>query len=80
VRAFAFGGSHKKVAEPSDTNDATSQFLSSVSSTIKGIQHVNYVVEHNNSLTSEQKAKMKRFLIYRYNPEDPDDDPKYVSY
>lgn len=23
---------------------------------------------------------MKRFLIYRYNPEDPNDQPKYVSY
>ena len=23
---------------------------------------------------------MKRFLIYKYNPENPDDEPKYVSY
>jgi succinate dehydrogenase (ubiquinone) iron-sulfur subunit len=51
-----------------DTNDATSKFIQSVSSTVKGIQQVNYVVEHDKSLTADQKASMKQFLVYRYNP------------
>jgi len=40
----------------------------------------NYIREHDPSLTVEQKATMKRFLIYKYDPEDSKDEPKYVSY
>lgn len=41
---------------------------------------VNYTVEFDQGLTEEQKKGMKRFDIYRSNPNDPDDSPKYVSY
>ena len=35
----------------------------------------NYTVEFDQGLTDEQKANMKRFDIYRSNPNDPDDRP-----
>jgi succinate dehydrogenase (ubiquinone) iron-sulfur subunit len=41
---------------------------------------VNYTEEFDQGLTEEEKAKMKRFDIYRSNPNDPNDRPKYVSY
>jgi succinate dehydrogenase (ubiquinone) iron-sulfur subunit len=41
---------------------------------------VNYTEEFEQGLTDEQKAVMKRFDIYRSNPNDPEDRPKYVSY
>lgn len=39
-----------------------------------------YIVEFDQGLTDEEKKKMKRFDIYRANPNDPNDRPKYVSY
>jgi len=79
---FGSAGHHQQhtpyVAE--DKNDATSKFLESVTSTLKGITHVNYIVEHNPNLSDKEKAAMKRFLIYRYDPADENDTPKYVSY
>lgn len=54
--------------EGADRNDAASVFLESITSTIKGIQHVNNIEEHDKNLTEEQKKSMKRFLIYRSNP------------
>lgn len=54
--------------------------MESVSSTIKGIQNINYIEEFNPSLTDADKKERKRFLIYRSNPSDPNDQPKYVSY
>jgi len=65
-RSFASTHHHRVV--PDDRNDATSQFFESVTSTLKGITHVNYVVEHDGNLAEEAKKKMKRFLIYRYDP------------
>jgi len=41
---------------------------------------VNYTEEFDQGLTEDQKTKMKRFDIYRSNPNDPEDRPKYVSY
>ena len=61
-----FSKSHK--LETTERNDATSVFLQSVTSTLRGITHVNYVVEHDPNLTAEEKAQRKQFLIYRYNP------------
>jgi len=77
-RTFGSGGA--ATYRPDDQNDATSQFLESVSSTLKGITHVNYVVEHDNSISAERKKEMKRFLVYKYDPSDEHDTPKYVSY
>jgi len=76
----AFGSGHHHRVVPDDRNDATSQFFESVTSTLKGITHVNYIVEHDGNLAEEAKKKMKRFLIYRYDPSDENDTPKYVSY
>ena len=39
-----------------------------------------YIVEFEQGLTLEQKDQMKRFDIFRSNPNDPADRPKYVSY
>ena len=58
----------------------TSVFFESVTSTVKGYMNPNYIKEHDPSLTPEQKASMKRFLIYKYDPEDATDEPKYISY
>lgn len=39
-----------------------------------------YVVEYDQGLTEAEKSEMKRFDVYRSNPNDPEDRPKYVSY
>ena len=44
------------------------------------LMKTDYVLEFDQGLTEEQKNKMKRFEIFRYNPNDPEDRPKYVSY
>jgi succinate dehydrogenase (ubiquinone) iron-sulfur subunit len=44
------------------------------------IAKVNYTEEFDQGLTDEQKASMKRIDIYRSNPNDPDDKPKYMTY
>lgn len=62
------------------TPSETSVFFESVTSTVKGYLNPNYITEHDPSLTAEQKTTMKRFLIYKYDPENPKDEPKYVSY
>jgi len=80
---FGSGGHGQQKHTPyvaEDKNDATSKFLDSVSSTLKGITHVNYVVEHNSNLSDAEKNAMKRFLVYKYDPADENDTPKYVSY
>ena len=47
---------------------------------VADIFKVNYTVEFDQGLSEEQKKKMKRFDVYRANPNDPADRPKYVSY
>ena len=66
VRPFGSAPQHQPVKD--DQNDATSRFFDSVSSTLKGITHVNYIVEHDNNTSAEDKASFKRFLIYKYDP------------
>ena len=44
------------------------------------VTKVNYTVEFDQGLTDEQKQNMKRFDIYRANPNDPNDRPKYMTY
>jgi len=41
---------------------------------------VDYTEEFDQGLTAEEKATLKRVDIYRSNPNDPEDRPKYVSY
>jgi succinate dehydrogenase (ubiquinone) iron-sulfur subunit len=41
---------------------------------------VNYTEEFDQGLTEEEKLNMKRIDVYRSNPNDPEDRPKYVSY
>ena len=55
-------------------NDAPS--FADVSDVLK----VNYTEEFDQGLTDEQKKSMKRIDIYRSNPSDPEDKPKYVTY
>ena len=64
----------------SSKKSETNVFFESVSSTVKGYMNPNYIKESDPSLTEEQKATMKRFLVYKYDPEDPTDEPKYMSY
>jgi len=54
----------------------TSVGLSDVTDLLK----VNYHEEFDQGLTEEEKAKLKRIDIYRSNPSDPEDVPKYVTY
>jgi succinate dehydrogenase (ubiquinone) iron-sulfur subunit len=44
------------------------------------VAKVHYTEEFDQGLTDEQKANMKRFDVYRSNPNDPEDRPKFVSY
>lgn len=47
---------------------------------MKDVLKVNYTEEFDQKLTDEEKAQLKRFDIYRSNPNDPDDKPKYMTY
>lgn len=47
---------------------------------VNEIFKTNYTVEFDQGLTADEKKTMKRFDIYRANPNDPTDRPKYVSY
>lgn len=49
-------------------------------SDIGDVLKVNYTVEFDQGLTDAEKANLKRFDIYRSNPNDADDKPKYVTY
>ena len=42
--------------------------------------HINYIEEFDKTLTDAKRAELKRFLIYRSNPGDPNDQPKFMSY
>jgi len=44
------------------------------------VTKINYTVEYDQGLTEEEKNDLKRFDIYRSNPNDPEDKPKYVTY
>jgi succinate dehydrogenase (ubiquinone) iron-sulfur subunit len=55
-------------------------FFESITSSIKGYLNPNAIQEHNPKLSEQEKTSMKRFLIYRYNPNDPNEKPRYVSY
>lgn len=56
------------LSEVKDINDSTSNFLESISSTIKGLTQANYVQEFDPTMSAEEKATKKRFLVYRYDP------------
>jgi len=47
---------------------------------MQSFENINQIVEDDPSLTSEQKSKMKQFLIYRTDPSNPEDDPHLRSY
>lgn len=65
-----------KFVKPTLATRAMSTGLSDFPDLLK----VNYHEEFDQGLTEEQKAKMKRIDIYRSNPSDPEDIPKYVTY
>ena len=44
------------------------------------VTKVNYTEEFPQGLSETEKKEMKRFDIYRSNPNDPEDRPKYVTY
>ena len=47
---------------------------------VSDVLKVNYTEEFDQGLTDEEKKSMKRIDIYRSNPNDPEDRPKYVTY
>lgn len=64
-----------------------SSFTESLTSTLNGassfkasVSNLNSIKEFNNDLTEEDKKGKKRFLIYRSNPADPEDNPHFMSY
>jgi succinate dehydrogenase/fumarate reductase-like Fe-S protein len=42
--------------------------------------HINYIEEFDKTLSEADKKTRKRFLVYRSNPGDPNDQPKFMSY
>lgn len=49
-------------------------------SDIPDIAKVNYTEEFDQGLTEEEKVGLKRFDLYRSNPNEADNKPKYVTY
>jgi hypothetical protein len=47
---------------------------------IPDVVKVNYTEEFEQGLTEAEKKELKRFDVYRSNPNDPDDKPKYMTY
>ena len=47
---------------------------------VSDVLKVNHTEEFDQGLTVEQKKTMKRIDIYRSNPNDPEDKPKYMTY
>eukprot|EP00354_Favella_ehrenbergii_P000283 CAMPEP_0170469372 /NCGR_PEP_ID=MMETSP0123-20130129/12222_1 /TAXON_ID=182087 /ORGANISM="Favella ehrenbergii, Strain Fehren 1" /LENGTH=320 /DNA_ID=CAMNT_0010736215 /DNA_START=21 /DNA_END=983 /DNA_ORIENTATION=- len=47
---------------------------------VSDVLKVNYTEEFDQGLTDEEKKSMKRIDVYRSNPNDPNDRPKYVTY
>jgi succinate dehydrogenase (ubiquinone) iron-sulfur subunit len=60
----------------SKSEEAVATTLGDVGELLK----TDYIVEFEQGLSPQQKQAMKRFDIYRSNPNDPMDRPKYVSY
>lgn len=58
----------------------SSPILNSLKETFKGLKETNTIVEFDTNLSAADKANKKRFLIYRYDPSNPEDVPKYISY
>lgn len=54
--------------------------VGNISSTLSGIQNINYVEEFDSSLTEADKAGKKQFLVYRSDPSNADDEPRLMSY
>ena len=48
--------------------------------TFKSIKNMNKITEFEPNLTQAEKNSRKRFLIYRTNPSEPDDEPSLMSY
>lgn len=71
-------GKHMRTFASGDSK--TGQMIDSVSSTISGISQINYVEEFNPALTETDKEGLKQFLVYRSNPGDAEDEPKFMSY
>jgi len=60
---------------------ATRKFSSEVGlADMPDVFKVHYTEEFDQGLSADEKAKMKRFDIYRSDPSNPNDRPKYVSY
>ena len=54
--------------------------VDSLGATVSGIKNINRIIEFDETLTAEQKKEMKRFLVYRSDPSNEDDEPSLVSY
>jgi len=67
-------------------NRITSQSVKAFSANAVGlgdigdVAKVHYTEEFDQGLSEDEKKTMKRFDIYRSNPNDPEDRPKFVSY
>lgn len=42
--------------------------------------NANHIEEFDKTLSAQDKQSLKRFLIFKYDPENPSDKPKYISY
>ena len=62
------------------TKSTITKTKDSIDATLSGLKHLNRIVEHDETLTDEEKASRKRFLVYRSDPSNPDDEPIFASY
>jgi succinate dehydrogenase (ubiquinone) iron-sulfur subunit len=69
-----------KILKRNFSFEGISQTTSSLKETIGGLKEMNTIIEYTPEYSDEQKKNMKRFLIYRSNPGDPNDKPHYASY
>lgn len=60
-------------------NMLTSTFVGT-KNMIKGYLKMNDTIEFDKNLTKKDKKGKMRVLVYRSNPADKNDDPKFVSY
>lgn len=62
------------------TKGVLAQAINSLNANTKGLIGMNKIREYQPDLTEEQKNGKKRFLVFRSNPEDPNNEPYLMSY
>lgn len=70
----------KKLIKKKSTLSGIKNTTTSIAETITGLKNINQIKESSPNIPESSKKHLKRFLIYRTNPEDPNDTPHYTSH